>query len=194
MPPGAPKRESAVKLFVIFAVIMLVPVVLLGLVLAANYRQEADRRGLAQGQAEASLMAQTAVEPILDGRPLSQGLSLSETADMQRLVRTSVRTGAVLRLRLRDLAGNVIYSDDGSGLHKQVGDGGDHDEALEASRGGTVDRVTPLNADSNDSGSIGPESVEVYLPLVAGSPAHRVGVLAGYLPYAPLQIDIEGGT
>src|SRR5580658_10533884 len=135
MPTGARKRESAVKLFVIFAVIMLVPVVLLGLVLATNYQQEADRRGLAQGQAEASLMAQTAVEPILDGRPLSQGLSQSETAEMQRLVRTSVRTGDVLRLRLRDLAGNVIYSDDGSGLHKETGDDDDHDEALDAAHG-----------------------------------------------------------
>ena len=138
-------------------------------------------------------MAQTAVEPILDGRPLSEGLSPSEFAAMQRLVHTSVRAGDVLRLRLRDFAGNVIYSDDGSGLHKQVGDGGDHDEALDASRGGTVDRVTPLNADSNDSGSIGPESVEVYLPLIAGSPAHRVGVLEVYLPYAPIQIDIDAG-
>ena len=51
--------------------------------------------------------------------------------------------------------------------------------------------MTPLNADSNDTGSIGPESVEVYLPLVAGSPAHRVGVLEVYLPYAPIQIDID---
>jgi len=193
MPPGAPKRESAVKLFVIFAVIMLVPVVLLGLVLAANYRQEADRRGLAQGQAEASLMAQTAVEPILDGRPLSQGLSLSETADMQRLVRTSVRTGAVLRLRIRDLAGNVIYSDDGSGLHKQGGEGGNDAEALDAARGTAVDQLTPLNGDSADSGPIGQESVEVYLPLSAGSPSHRVGVLEVYLPYAPIQTEIDAG-
>jgi diguanylate cyclase (GGDEF)-like protein len=185
------RRESTVRLYIFFGVIMLVPVVLLGVVLGTNYQHEADRRGLAEGHAEALLMAQTAVEPILDGKPLSQGLSPPETAAMQRLVHTSVRAGDVLRLRLRDLAGNVIYSDDGSGLHKSAGDGGDQDEVLDASRGGTVDRVTPLNADSNDSGSIGPESVEVYLPLVAGSPAHRVGVLEVYLPYAPIQSDID---
>jgi diguanylate cyclase (GGDEF)-like protein len=193
MPTGPQKRESTVKLFAIFAVIMLVPVVLLGLVLATSYRREADRRGLAQGHAEALLMAQTAVEPILDGRPLSQGLSPSETAGMQRLVRTAVRSGDVLRLRLRDLEGNVVYSDDGSGLHKQTGDDDDHDEALAAAHGIAVARVTRLNADSDDTGPLGPESVEVYLPLLAGSPIHRVGVLEVYLPYAPIRADVDAG-
>src|SRR5580698_2070240 len=125
MPIRSHNRESPVRLFATFAIILLVPVLVLGLVLAASYRSQADKRGLAQGNSEALLMAQTAVEPILDGRPLSQGLSPSETADMQRLVHTSVRARDVLRLRLRDLAGNVIYSDDGSGLHKSAGDGGD---------------------------------------------------------------------
>jgi diguanylate cyclase len=185
------KRESTVKLFATFAVIMLVPVVLLGLVLASSYRQEADRRGLAQGRAEALLVAQTAVEPILDGRPLSQQLSPSQRADMQRLVRTAVRSGDVLRMRLRDLDGNVVYSDDGSGLHTKAGDDDDHDEALEAARGTTVARVTRLNDDSDDTGPVGPESVEVYLPLVAGSPIHRVGVLEIYLPYAPIQAGVD---
>jgi diguanylate cyclase (GGDEF)-like protein len=193
MPSSLQKNESTVGLFAVFAVIMLVPVVVLGLVLATSYRREADRRGLAQGQSEAVLMAQTAVEPILDGRPLSQGLNPSETADMQRLVRTAVRSGDVLRLRLRDLEGNVVYSDDGSGLHKQTGDDDDHDEALEAAHGVTVARVTRLNGDSDDSGPLGPVSVEVYLPLVAGSPVHRVGVLEVYLPYTPIRTDVDAG-
>jgi diguanylate cyclase (GGDEF)-like protein len=193
MPTGPQQRESTFKLFGTFAVIMLVPVVLLGLVLATSYRREADRRGLAQGRAEALLMAQTAVEPILNGRPLSQGLSPSETADMQRLVRTAVHSGDVSRLRLRDLGGNVIYSDDGSGLHKQTGDDDDQDEALAAAHGVTVARITRLNADSDDTGPLGPESVEVYLPLLAGSPIHRVGVLEVYLPYAPIRSDVNAG-
>ena len=193
MPTSPHERESTVRLFATFAVIMLVPVLLLGLVLATSYRQEADRRGLAQGHAEALLMAQTAVEPILDGRPLSQGLSRSETADMQRLVRTAVGSGDVLRLRLRDLEGNVVYSDDGSGLHKQTGDDDDHDEALEAAGGATVARLTRLNSDSDDAGPAGPESVEVYLPLAAGSPIRRVGVLEVYLPYAPIRTDVDAG-
>src|ERR1700690_2951769 len=139
---------------------MLVPVILLGLVLAASYRNEEDQRGLAQGRSEAVLMAQTAVEPVLDGRPLSQGLLPSETSDMNRLVRTSVRSGDVLRLRLRDLSGKVVYSHDGTGLHGTSADD-DQDEAVEAGHGDIQARVTHLNADNDDGGPLGPSSVEI---------------------------------
>jgi hypothetical protein len=88
---------------VAFAVITLIPVLLLGLVLAANYRSQADRRGLAEGRSEALLMAQTAIEPLLNGQPLSQGLTTTESAQMRQLVSTAVQTGDVRRLRLRDL-------------------------------------------------------------------------------------------
>ncbi len=113
---------------------------------------------------------------------------------MQRLVRTAVHSGDVLRLRLRDLDGNVVYPDDGSGLHKQSADSDDDsDEALDAARGATVARVTRLNADGDDDRPLGPESVEVYLPLVAGSDSRRVGVFEVYLPYAPIQSDVDAG-
>jgi diguanylate cyclase len=189
-PAGSERRHSTLKLFATFAAIMLVPVILLGVVLAASYRNEEDQRGLAQGRSEAVLMAQTAVEPVLDGRPLSQGLRPSETADMNRLVRTSVRSGDVLRLRLRDLSGTVVYSDDGSGL----GSTDDQDEAVDAADGDIQAHVTRLNADSTDAGPLGPFSVEIYLPLRAGTPSHRVGVLEVYLPYAPIRADVQAGV
>jgi hypothetical protein len=46
----------------------------LGAVLAASYRVEARRRGIAEARSAAALVAQTAVEPLLDGHPLSEGL------------------------------------------------------------------------------------------------------------------------
>ena len=62
------------------------PVVLLGLALTASYRAEAQQRGVDEGRSEALLVAETAVEPILDGRPLSAGLSTGEEGDLRRLV------------------------------------------------------------------------------------------------------------
>lgn len=183
-------RRSPARLFGIYAAVTFVPVVVLGIVLAISFRSDANQRGLAEGRSEAALIAQTAVEPRLDGRPLSAGLSRAETGDMQRLVARAVGTHDVLRLRLRDLTGAVVFSDDHSGL----GDGDDDDDdAVTAAHGTVVAHLTRLNSDSNDRGARGVTSVEVYRPLNAGSPTHQVGVLEIYLPYAPIARDVDGG-
>ena len=164
------------------------PVALLGLVLAANYRSEAQQRGIAEGRSEAVLIAQTAVEPILDGRPLSQAIGPTETANLYRMVSRAKDSGAILRLRLRDPSAQVVFSDDGSGFKLKP-----ERPALEAARGVISARLIHLNSDDNDTGPAGPPAVEIYQPLVAGLPAHRVGVLELYLPYAPIDADVSAG-
>ena len=184
-------NESQVGLFTTFALVMLAAVVVIGLVLSLSFRSDANRRGLAEGQSEALLMAETAVGPVLNGQPLSQGLTRDETRDMNRLVATSIKSGHVLRLRLRDLHGTIVFSSEGKSDQDQVGTD-DEDEIEEAASGTAVARLTTLNAD-NASGPRGPAAVEVYLPLVAGLSGHRVGVLEVYLPYAPIRDDVNAG-
>lgn len=184
---GLSDRPKALgRKLAVYAAMALVPVLVLGLVTAADYRSAARQRGVAEGRSEAVLVAQTAVEPVLSGRPLSLGLTPTERADMRRLVARAVGDHDVLRLRLRDLHGNVVFSDDGSGFKAKP-----EDEALDAAHGQVMARLTQLNSDSNDTGKAGPESVEVYLPLTAGTPSHRVGVLEIYLPYAPINADVS---
>jgi diguanylate cyclase len=181
-------RRSLLRLIGIYAVISLVPVIVLGFIFASSYRSEARQRGIAEGRSEATLIAQTAVEPLLGGHPLSQGLTPSEQASMQTLVRNAVRSHEVLRLRLRDLAGNVVFSDDGLGFTQKP-----EDEALDAAHGHVVATLTRINSDPGDTGKVGPESVEIYLPLTAGAADSRVGVLEIYLPYAPISADVTAG-
>ena len=185
---GPTTHQSVIRMLVSYAAISLVPVLLLGLLLAWSYRTEARQRGIAEGRSEALVVAETAVEPRLSSRPLSQGLTPSEKASMQTLVSKAVRQHDILRLRLRDLSGNVVYSDDGSGFKERP-----EDEALEAAHGDVVAALTRLNADSNDTGKIGPEAVEIYQPLLAGNSEKRVGVLELYLPYAPIGADVTAG-
>ena len=182
-------QQSAGSRFAIYAVIILIPVVVLGVVLAANYRTEAQRRGLSEGRSEATLMAQTAVEPLLDGRPLSAGLDPAERHALQQMTHAAVASGNVRRFRLRDLTGAVVFSDDGSGFQPTPGGRGTRCAGRTAGRPAHPSqlrhRTTPV--------AIGSESVEVYLPLQVGSPAHRVGVLEVYLPYAPINADVDAG-
>jgi diguanylate cyclase (GGDEF)-like protein len=171
-----------------YAAISLVPVIVLGLALSWSYRSEARQRGIAEGRSEALLVARTAVEPRLNGRPLSLGLTPAEKASMQTLVGSAVRDHDILRLRLRDLAGNLVYADSGSSRDRKP-----EDEALDAAHGEVVADVTRLNSDPGDVGKIGPAAVEVYLPLTAGEFGRRVGVLEIYLPYAPISADVTAG-
>jgi diguanylate cyclase len=175
------------RLFLTYAAISLVPILILGVVLAGSLRGQANERGLDQGRSEAILVARTAVEPLLGGRPLGRGVDRVEKAALRRLATDAVGEGNILRFRLRDLAGQVVFSDDGSGF------GVADDEALDAAHGEIIAHLTQLNADRNDVGGKGVESVEVYLPLRAGVPARSVGVLELYLPYAPISRDVTAG-
>jgi len=174
------------RLFAKHALIILIPVVALGVALALTLSSEAKHRGLVQGTDEARLVAQTAVEPLLDNGPIRTPISHDEKVRLGRLVRSAVQQGDVLRLRVRNLQGFVAFSDDGSGF-RQVPE----DEAIEAAHGETVARLTHLNDDSNDVGErAGPAAVEVYQPLLQGPKQRQVGVLELYLPYAPIARDV----
>ena len=188
MSRSGPLMRTTKGLFVTYAAISLVPVLLLGVALAASYRSEARQRGIAVGRSEAALVAHSAIEPLLDGRPLSAGLNPIQTQALARLVNRDVRAREILRMRLRDLAGHVVFSDDGSGFKQRP-----EDEAIAAAHGHVVELLTRLNVDSNDSGPAGPAAVEVYEPLTAGAPLRRVGVLEIYLPYAPIDADVSAG-
>jgi diguanylate cyclase (GGDEF)-like protein len=173
-------------LFLTYAGASLVPVALLGLMLSLALAGEARSRGLGEGRDEAALIARTAVEPQLDGRPLDLALPGVEVQALRRLADRAVTGGSVVRLRLRDTAGHVVFSDDGSGFNDEI-----EDEALAAARGEVVAHLTRLNADSNDTGPVGERVVEVYVPLSTGGPV--VGVLEIYLPYAPIATEVSAG-
>jgi diguanylate cyclase (GGDEF)-like protein len=187
-PANRTLRQSALRQLIALGAIMLVPIILLGFVLAGTYRGEVNQRGLAQGKSEALLMAQSAIQPLLDGRPLAQELTPLELARLHDLANAVVRNGNVRRLRLRNLQGAVVFSDDGSGFRLKV-----EDEALAAARGHTVVRLTRFNSDAVDKGRVGSQVVEIYMPLYAGAQRSRVGVLELYLPYTPISNDVNAG-
>jgi diguanylate cyclase (GGDEF)-like protein len=182
------KKGSTARLFARYAVASLVPVLLLGLVLATSFRQEANDRALSEAHTEAKLIAQTGIEPVLTGSSLAEGLTARERAGLQRVVSEIIGRGDVIRLRVRDLEGRVVFSDDDSGFGA-----GPDDEALKAAQGEPRTLLTQLNSDSNDAGHTGTNAVEVYLPLAGGPHLQRVGVLEIYLPYDPISRDVASG-
>lgn len=180
----APVVRPASSLFARYAAISLVPVLILGVVLSSAVRTEARHRGLAEGKAEAALVAHTAIEPALAGHLLSSGLNADEQANLHNVVDPAIRDGRILKLRLRDLSGRVVFGALGA----------PDDEAIGAAHGEEVGRLTHLNTDTGDDGPTGTSVVEVYRPIVNGQNGTRIGVLEIYLPYTPIAADINAGV
>jgi diguanylate cyclase (GGDEF)-like protein len=181
-------EQSPLRLFARYALLSLIPVTALGVLLALDFRHEVERRGLSEGAAQAGLVAHAAVEPLLDGQPLQQGLTPAEDAALQRLVRYGIDRTGVLRLRVRGTDGLVVFSNDGSGRGTQP-----EDEVLDAAAGHPVTMLTHMNADAGDVGPAGVAAVEAYRPLYTGLSKQPIGVLEIYLPYSPIHHDVITG-
>jgi diguanylate cyclase (GGDEF)-like protein len=179
------KGESVRRLFLVYALVSLVPVVALGAVLFGALHRAEDKRGLAEARGESDLIARTSIAPLLSGTDLRNGLSSQDQRALQRTVQLAVDSGDVMRLRIRSLSGHVVFTDDGSGRSGPI-----EDEVLEAAHGAVVATLTRLNSDANDVGPVGPPVVEIYRPLQAAQSGRRIGVLEVYLPYAPIAAQV----
>jgi diguanylate cyclase len=186
-------RSSAAgtRLFVTYAVASLVPVVALGAVLAHGNRQDGIQRGLDLGRAQAAVVQEMAVAPALHGEDLALGLSGAERARLQRATDLAVFRGSVQRMRLRDFAGAVVFSDDGAHT-VTAGQEGDwsvpaDDPAFVAAAAGSTE------VDVLDDGTAG-RSIRVLRPIVADSSGRSVGVLEILLPYDETAAEIHAAT
>jgi diguanylate cyclase len=189
MRSDASGRRRAVPLFTVYAAASLVPVAVLGVLLASSYRSDTNRGAMAEARSQASLLAADVVGPQLGTAPLHGALPASTDAAIAAVFARTSGEGRLLRMRIRDMSGAVIWSDDGSGISNSAPD----DEVLDAAHGETVSDLTRLNDDPNDVGPAGPRVVEIYEPINVGGAHTEVGILEIYLPYAPIQHDVTAG-
>jgi len=174
---------SVRRQFGAYALASLVPVLLLGTVLQILLYRQSNAQGLADGRAQAAVFARASLEPQLRGVDLRSGLSRSERAALNHSTQLSLGDGDLIRLRVRDLDGRVVFASDGSST-------GPDEDALEAAQGRTITKRTRLEGDNEQHGTLGPRVVEVYQPLTAARGGQRIGVLEVSLPYAPIAARI----
>ncbi|MFZ5871278.1 MAG: GGDEF-domain containing protein, partial [Actinomycetota bacterium] len=174
---------AGTRLFVVYAIASLVPVVALGAVLAQTYKQDAVERGLEHGRAQAAVIEEMVFSPALRGALLTQGLTSAETARLQAATDLAIFHGSVLGLRLRSFDGTVVFSDDGAL------DGGlpaTHPAFARAAAGGTDAAVLDDPVD-------GP-AIRVLQPVVASASGRSVGVLELLLPYDAVDEAVKAST
>ncbi|HEY0870208.1 MAG TPA: EAL domain-containing protein, partial [Acidothermaceae bacterium] len=186
---AAPRRRRRVPLFAVYAAASLVPVAALGAVLAVTYRADTNNSAMAEARSQASLLADDVVGPQLGASPLQGSIPASAGPAMAAVFSRASGENRLLRLRIRDMSGEVVWADDGSRNTAEA----PGDEVLDAVHGGVVSDLTELNSDPGDTGPVGPKVVEIYQPIDVGSARTEVGVLEMYLPYAPIEADVTAG-
>ncbi|MGH8888821.1 MAG: diguanylate cyclase domain-containing protein, partial [Acidothermaceae bacterium] len=160
-----------------------------------SYRNDRDRSGLTEARNQAALLSNDVVAPVLGTDPLHGSVPPDAMQALARSFSQAKNGGRLLRLRVRDVDGAVIWSDDGSGVGTGSAETGEDDDVTTALDNHVVSRLTRLNEDANDSGPAGPKVVEIYRPIMAagtmGGPV--LGVLEMYVPYAPIEADVSAG-
>ncbi|MBV9411177.1 MAG: EAL domain-containing protein, partial [Acidimicrobiia bacterium] len=157
-----------VRLFGTHALISLIPVLVLGGALLWNFRSEANKRGLSEAQAQAKLVAGTAIEPLLDGKPVTPGVPPVDAHEMNLALDRPISEGQIVSVRIIDAKGNVVYPP-------------------------TDDSVVSEFHDSINKVPNGPPTVTVYQPLTAEplETAVPAGTLELTLPYAPIKGHVD---
>ena len=128
---GGRARRSVARLFGTHAAISLIPVLVLGGALVWHFRSETKSRAMNDAVAQTQVVADTAVQPLLDGQQLTKPISLGvQTALNQQLKRAVNEDGVSVRL-LPNLNGEAVPaytngtgpfppSDPNTPLHDQV--------------------------------------------------------------------------
>ena len=179
-------RADGRRLFVLYALATALPIALLGVCLSRMYKTEMNQRALDQAVSEGEALVSAGIEPQMSGRGLDQPLLDAERIGLTSTTEPLLRSGSVLRLRLRTPMGQVVF--DAATPDRHGTWGGPDDEVVQAAAEHVVPRLTNVNSDEVDANQgVGRRAVEIYVPVHVGGASDRVlGVLELYLPYEPI--------
>jgi diguanylate cyclase (GGDEF)-like protein len=185
---------SGARLFAVFAVLSLLPVLVLGTVLSLQFRAEVEQRGRVEGLAQAATQSRLLSETVLDGHTLAEPMNDVELIQLRAFVATEIRNGQIARIRVRGPNGTIVYSNDGTVETSAHDDGGGTETGpREAAAGRSVVELTRLDGDENGDAAEGQNVVEVYTPIHSRTDTSVIGVLEVYLPYGPIQQQMNRG-
>ena len=177
-------RRTGSRLFAVYSLASLVPVLVLGVVLVRGYQSQGLERGRDQGRAQAAVIEEMAIAPALSGADMSTRLNSSVRERLQSATDLAIFKGSVSQLHLLSLTGIVLFSDDGSVL----GAPSVTDPAFRAAAAGRTD-VQIVQGGPHSS-----LAIRVLQPVVAAADGQATGVLQVYLPYDAIAAKAQADT
>lgn len=179
---------GAIGSLVRFGLLALVPVVVLGGVLAHVLNADIQQRYLDTARSSATLITQVGIQPLLNPEQLYNGLSPTEIAAMNEKLQGAAVGKEVQRIKVWNPGGTIVYSDNPALIGKTFPIDDDLGRAL---AGQSSASITSGNAAENAGDTLNGPLIQVYVPLVFLGTSGPSGAFELYLPYAPVQAAID---
>jgi diguanylate cyclase (GGDEF)-like protein len=175
------------------ALLSLIPIVVLGFVLARVLQTQIVTRTLADAGESAQLIARLGIQPRLTPRDLRDGLSQRGIGELDEQLRARSVRRDLARIKIWNNRGRIVYSDDHALIGRSPSTSGDDDlhDAL-AGAPDPAEVVTPTRGTETASEVGLGRLVEVYVPLRFVSSGPPAGAFEIYLSYRPIAAAIAG--
>ncbi|MGO9322233.1 MAG: putative bifunctional diguanylate cyclase/phosphodiesterase [Solirubrobacteraceae bacterium] len=171
------------------ALLSLLPMVLLGFILARVLQAQIVERTLADASESARLIARIGIEPHLSPQDLRTGLTQAGIRELDQQLSARSVTQDLARIKIWNAHYKVIYSDDHSLIGRTLTPSDDLQHAL-AGKPNDADVVTPApHTETASEVGLG-QLVEVYVPLRFAASGPPEGAFEIYLSYGPIAAAI----
>jgi diguanylate cyclase (GGDEF)-like protein len=171
------------------ALLSLLPMFVLGFVLARVLQAQIVSRTLADASESARIIAHLGIEPHLSAQDLRTGLSPAGIRALDQQLSARSVTQDLARIKIWNSKYKVIYSDDHSLIGRTLPPSDDLRDAL-AGKPDDADVVTPrLHTETASEVGLG-QLVEVYVPLRFAASGPPEGAFEIYLSYKPIAAAI----
>jgi len=170
-----------------FALVSLIPIVLLGLVLAKTLQVQIRNQALTSARQLAALVARIDIRPQLKPDDLSQGLTQERLQRLDQALHAGLVGEEIARVKIwsRDL--RVVYSDDPELIGRAFPSSDELEEALD---GHVASEVSDLTKEENVGDRSYGKLLEVYVPLTFPGEPTPAGAFELYLPYRPIEAAV----
>ncbi|HSZ13605.1 MAG TPA: bifunctional diguanylate cyclase/phosphodiesterase [Solirubrobacteraceae bacterium] len=171
------------------ALLSLVPMALLGCILARVLQAQIVSRTLADASESARIIAHLGIQPHLTPQDMRTGLTATGIRELDRQLSARSVTEDLARIKIWNAHDRVIYSDDHSLIGRTLAPSDDLENALEG-KPNNADVVTPaLHTETASEVGLG-QLVEVYVPLRFAASGPPEGAFEIYLSYKPIAAAI----
>ncbi|HEY1689216.1 MAG TPA: bifunctional diguanylate cyclase/phosphodiesterase [Solirubrobacteraceae bacterium] len=167
------------------ALLSLVPMVVLGLVLARALQTRIVARTLADQGEAAQLIARIGIQPRLTPHDLKDGLTPAGVKTLDEQLRTSWVKRHLARIKIWNAEDTVVYSDDHSLIGRRLKPSDDLENALDGHPDPASVVVPRLHTETAGEVGLG-TLVEVYVPLRLAGQQRPAGAFEMYLSYRPI--------